>query len=174
MGMTQFDVLDRNLNLKQNYLLEASAGTGKTFSIENIVVRLLVEEEIPLDQILVVTFTRAATRDLKLRIRQNINFVLECLENETENVPDFIQSYLEKDSSELYRIQKKLKKALLCFDQAQIFTIHGFCAKMLREHLFESDIATGTLDTEESIARSEVIRVIRDFFRTEIRPGRYS
>ena len=69
--MSGFDVLDPKLDLFKNRFLEASAGTGKTFAIENIVVRLL-KEGVDLERILIVTFTRAATADLKTRIRKNI------------------------------------------------------------------------------------------------------
>nr|MCH9703822.1 UvrD-helicase domain-containing protein [Chlamydiota bacterium] len=69
--MKGFDVLDPNLDLHQNHFLEASAGTGKTFAIENIVSRL-IESGMDLERILIVTFTRAATSDLKMRIRRNI------------------------------------------------------------------------------------------------------
>ncbi len=70
--MRGFDVLDPNLHLFENRFLEASAGTGKTFAIENLVIRLL-DEGITLDEILVVTFTRAATVELKERIRSHLN-----------------------------------------------------------------------------------------------------
>lgn len=69
--MGGFDVLDPTLDLYQNRFLEASAGTGKTFAIENIVTRLL-QDGIDLERILIVTFTKAATLDLKTRIRKNI------------------------------------------------------------------------------------------------------
>lgn len=69
--MPGFDIHDLSLNLKKNYFLEASAGTGKTYTIENCYVRL-IQEGIPLDKILVVTFTRAATLELKTRIRSNM------------------------------------------------------------------------------------------------------
>ena len=84
--MKTFNVLNRTLKLHQHYLLEASAGTGKTFSIQNIVVRLLIEATetqapLSLSQILVVTFTRSATRDLKRRIRSNIEQAVELLQH---------------------------------------------------------------------------------------------
>ncbi|MES2345260.1 MAG: UvrD-helicase domain-containing protein, partial [Chlamydiota bacterium] len=67
----KFDVLERSLDVFQTRFLEASAGTGKTFAIEHLYVRLLIESDAPLTvpQILVVTFTKAATRELKMRIR---------------------------------------------------------------------------------------------------------
>ena len=61
----KFDVLNRACDIHRHYLLEASAGTGKTYSIENIVARLLIEpaphtaEPLKLEQLLIVTFTRA-------------------------------------------------------------------------------------------------------------------
>ncbi len=69
--MPGFNVLDPDLPLFKNHFLEASAGTGKTFAIENIVLRLL-QEGLSLDEILVVTFTRAATVELKERIRAKL------------------------------------------------------------------------------------------------------
>ena len=69
--MSGFDVLSPDLNLFENHFIEASAGTGKTFAIENIVTRLLLAG-VDLERILIVTFTRAATSDLKMRIRKNI------------------------------------------------------------------------------------------------------
>ena len=115
-----FNVLDRSLKIHRNYLLEASAGTGKTFSIQNLVVRLLVEarkEEspIPLDNILVVTFTRAATRELKNRIRSNIAEALKFLEmgyEEGKSIPDYLRCCLEKGEQAVNQAKKKLQQAL--------------------------------------------------------------
>lgn len=70
--MRGFDVLAPDLPLFENHFLEASAGTGKTFAIENLVIRLM-EEGVPLEEILVVTFTRAATVELKERIRAHLS-----------------------------------------------------------------------------------------------------
>jgi exodeoxyribonuclease V beta subunit len=81
----EFKLFEPSLNLKQNYFIEASAGTGKTFTIENIVVRL-IQEGISLDQILVVTFTRAATEELKVRIRRTMEEKL--LKKELATVDD--------------------------------------------------------------------------------------
>lgn len=75
--MKEFNILDRNLSIFGPHFLEASAGTGKTFAIEHLVARLILETKDPIamEQILIVTFTREATRELKRRIRQN----LQCL-----------------------------------------------------------------------------------------------
>ncbi len=70
--MLGFDVLDPQLDLLSDHFVEASAGTGKTFAIENLVSRLIHEKGLRLDEILVVTFTRAATFELKSRIRNKV------------------------------------------------------------------------------------------------------
>lgn len=183
--MRKFDVLDRNLNLYRHYLLEASAGTGKTFSIQNIVVRLLIEsqggqESLPLQKILVVTFTRAATRDLKIRIRSNIEQALLYLQNwQSQNlidkqVPDYLKACMEKGAENVHHAQKRLQQALFTFDQAQIFTIHSFCARMLRQFALESDMGLHSLTGEDPLPQSELITLIRDFFRTEVSLENYS
>jgi len=177
--MKQFNVLARDLRLHQHYLLEASAGTGKTFSIQNIVVRLLIEsnenhDPFILNKILVVTFTRAATRDLKLRIRANIEQAIHCLEQKTENMPDYLQAIIEQGEEATLRARKRLQQALYTFDQAQIFTIHAFCARMLRQCALEGDMSFQATHLEDSLPASEILEVIRDFFRTEVRLELYS
>lgn len=134
--MRGFDPLAPNLDLHQNYFIEASAGTGKTFTLESIVVRL-VEEGIPIEQILVVTFTRAATSELKTRIRLRLE-------------------------------SKHLHEAVRAFDEAKIFTIHGFCLATLKEFALETSFS---LVQEEQSASPDLVRnILRDFLRTELSP----
>jgi exodeoxyribonuclease V beta subunit len=183
--LSDFAILDRHLDIHHNYLLEASAGTGKTFSIENIVVRLLLEsncsQSIPLtiDQILVVTFTKKATRDLKLRIHANIEKCLSILQKglETDKMegktPDFLSLYLEKGEFFVKEAIKRLEGALFCFDLAQIFTIHSFCSKMLRENVFEGNIGMGAVNSEQSGHNITIQQIIKDFIRTEVRSDQY-
>lgn len=183
--MKQFKVLDRNLALHQHYLLEASAGTGKTFSIQNIIVRLLIEPQLEknplsLQKILVVTFTRAATRDLKIRIRSNIEQALDYLQSSqmqgviAEHAPDYLKAYIEKGDEFVSQACKRLQQALFTFDQAQIFTIHSFCARMLRQFALESEMGVHSFVGDDPFPQSEAIKIIRDFFRTEIRMENYS
>jgi exodeoxyribonuclease V beta subunit len=184
--MKRFNVLDRQLNTHQHYLLEASAGTGKTFSIQNIFVRLLIEssaaqeEPLTIKQILVVTFTRAATRDLRLRIRQNIEQALQYInewlyeKNMHPHLPDYLLALLEKEPEIIGIAKKRLQQALFAFDQAQIFTIHSFCARMLRQYAIEGDISFQPQNSEEALPATEVMSVIRDFFRIGIRSEAYS
>lgn len=176
--MKSFNVLDRALNVHESYLLEASAGTGKTFSIENIVARLLIEKDptILLDQILVVTFTKAATSDLKTRIRQNIENALNILTYRYDElkIPDYIQAIIENGDERINEAIGKLKNALFTFDQAQIFTIHSFCSKMLRENVFEGDIRLGSVSDEPTVLKQEILKIIRNFFRTGLTHENFS
>ncbi len=183
--MQKFNVLDRSLNLHRHYLLEASAGTGKTFSIQNIVVRLLIEshgkdEPLLLPQILVVTFTRAAVRDLKFRIRSNIEQALlhlqEWLSQGTVNdsAPDYLRAYMEQGEEAVQRVRQSLLQALFAFDQGQILTIHAFCGRLLKQFALESDWGFHSFSNEELLPESEVFAIIRDFFRSEIRLEKYS
>ncbi len=124
-----FDCLDPKLDPRGYFCLEASAGTGKTFTIEHLVIRLLLQK-VPISEILVVTFTRAAVRDLKKRIRHNL-----------EHLFDLSPPYIHILSAEKKREAKKIvEETLFDFDRAQIFTIHAFCQKMLTTFAFEANI----------------------------------
>lgn len=145
--MKTFDVLDPHTTLLGHHLLEASAGTGKTFAIEHITARLIQEEEFWIDEILIVTFTRAATRELKSRIRNTL-----------------------KNQSSSFQIDR----ALAMIDQAQIYTIHGFCHRMLTEYAYEAGLGFELLSEEESDYRTILQDHIIDFLRTSLKPADYS
>ena len=115
--------LTRSFDLFQSCLLEASAGTGKTYTITHLFVRFLLQK-MPIEKILVVTFTKAAVAELKGRIRKQIKETLFLLEN-GDVKPDYLE---EVDREEA---KKLLQKALLSFEEAVIMTIHAFCARML-------------------------------------------
>lgn len=166
-----FNVLDRFQNVHSSYLIEASAGTGKTYSIENIVVRLLIDQAFPcnLDNILVVTFTKAATADLKLRIRKNLCKIYDMLQGISSGTPpDYLAAVLEKGSDSIEYARQQIEQALACFEQAPIFTIHGFCHRMLKEFLFEGNTSASLNDKEEGVSPALLYRLIKDFFRTEL------
>ncbi|MFO1348213.1 MAG: UvrD-helicase domain-containing protein [Pseudomonadales bacterium] len=141
--------------LHGRHLIEASAGTGKTYSIANMFLRFLLEphpshnnqQPLTIDQILVVTFTNAATDELRGRIRSKIEQALQyfrggCCDDE------FIKQY----SAEGFNVDDakrvacaRLHNALLLVDDAAIFTIHGFAARAMQMFLFE----TGALANAE-------------------------
>jgi exodeoxyribonuclease V beta subunit len=142
-------------------LIDASAGTGKTFTICSLVVRLLLEKDLSIGQILVVTYTEAATEDLRDRIRQTLHQALDVLTTGPDG-NDFLQEYLAgiKDHKES---GQRLSDALRSFDEAAIYTIHGFCQRMLLENSFESNTLFDTeLVTDDSYLIKEIIE---DFWR---------
>ncbi len=179
--MKQFNVLERNLSIHQNYLLEASAGTGKTFSIQNIVVRLLLEKPtIPLNKILVVTFTRAATRDLLLRIRKNIEDALSVFNrwlidrSIKESALDYLQAIIENGDDAVQEARRALQYALFTYDQPSIFTIHSFCSRMLKQYAIEAGMGFHANDGLNALPKSELKQIIRDFFRSGLQKDLYS
>ena len=161
--MTTFDCLKPALNLQGYHALEASAGTGKTFAIEHLVTRLILEG-VALDDILIVTFTRAATRELRSRIRAN-------LESLFVKQPPYIETLAE---DEKIAAQLNAEEALALFDEAQIFTIHAFCQRMLMEFGFEAQVGLSLLSKQEENYRDILIQEITDFFHTSLSPDAYS
>ncbi|MBS0628669.1 MAG: UvrD-helicase domain-containing protein [Verrucomicrobia bacterium] len=138
--MQRFDILDPELNIFQNTFLEASAGTGKTFAIEHLVIRLLLEskEPIQLKEILAVTFTKDAAHEMKARIRKKLESLLPG------NNP-------------------RVRQALANFDEIQVFTIHAFCHRMLTEFAFEARTPF-QMNSPENL--QEIRQVVIDFLRT--------
>jgi len=112
-----------DIDLTRHALIEASAGTGKTYTLENLVVRLLKErQDISIENILMVTFTEKATSELKARIQ-------EKLLQEIKSAGD------GKDDEGIVR---KIRDTLDAFDTAAIYTIHGFCHTVLQDFAFEN------------------------------------
>jgi len=147
-------------------LIEASAGTGKTYTLTGLFVRLLLEKGLTVDQILVVTFTEAATEELRGRIRKRLSDVAGVLAGELEADED-----LEKDLLARFEgtdAAHRLELALRNFDLAQIFTIHGFCQRMLGRNGFE---CSALFDTQLEPDLSDLRRqVCLDFWRGHILP----
>jgi len=123
--------------LKGRHLIEASAGTGKTYNITRIYLRLLLERELKVEEILLMTFTKDATQELRGRIDA---FIREALTNWQAlcEKDSYFQAISERVNSD--KIQFLLKRALLFLDEAAIFTIHGFCQRALTQHAFASGL----------------------------------
>lgn len=134
--------LDLNtLPLQGTRLIEASAGTGKTFTIANVYLRVLLELGHSVEQILVVTFTNDATDELRGRIRQRLvdaRLALEEEDAETLAGRDPVLSQLLHPYWGDAIAKARLKNAIVCMDEAAIFTIHGFCQRVLKKQAFES------------------------------------
>lgn len=155
--------------LRGRTLIEASAGTGKTYSLEHIVLRLVVERGIAIGRMLVVTFTKAATAELKSRIRGKLIAVRKLV---TEGVPPTDKNLLEQ--FERWRdldldpdlVRERLDRAVREFDDAVILTIHSFCQKTLSDFVFTSGGSYGVDSGEEN---DLLDRTAEEFLRLEAR-----
>lgn len=147
--MTLFDA--KTVELQGINLIEASAGTGKTFTLAELYCRLVIEKQLEVSQILVVTYTRAATEELRGRLRKRL--------------VEERQALVTKDDADP-KVLKRLKLAIQSFDEAAIFTIHGFCQRALQDFAFES----GHFFDMEMVTDEQDIKqaVVDDFWRRYI------
>lgn len=153
--------------LRGHTLIEASAGTGKTYSLEHIVLRLVVERGIAIGRMLVVTFTKAATAELKSRIRGKLIAVRKLV---TEGVAPTDKNLLEQferwDELDPDLVRERLDRAVREFDDAVILTIHSFCQKTLSDFVFTSGGSYGVDSGEENDLLG---RTAEEFLRLEAR-----
>lgn len=143
-------------------VVESSAGTGKTFLLEHLFVDLILTRGVTIDQILVVTYTEKATAELVLRLRTLLGALgdLSADDPRSQQAADAMATERWLIDSEA---KERIRQALLCFDRANISTIHGFCQRILREHSF----VQGRLFDESLIAEETVTRhAFRDLLRT--------
>ncbi len=145
-------------------LIEAGAGTGKTYAIAALYLRLVLERGLLPEEILVVTFTKAATEELQSRIRARL------LDAEggfaRGDCPDGLIRDMVARTADPAQALGRLREALLGFDRAAIFTIHGFCQRVLLENAFE----TGSLFQTElkTDPRPLLQEVADDFWRRQV------
>jgi len=159
--MNELDHLQ--VELAGRNLIEASAGTGKTYAIASLYLRLLIEQGLSPEQILVVTYTEAATEELRGRIRGRIREALEVFAGGTTENPFLmgLSANANGRGPEKRGAMDRLDLALKSFDLASIFTIHGFCLRALQDNAFES----GSLyDTELITDQSDLLREVADDF----------
>ncbi|EPI4955457.1 TPA: exodeoxyribonuclease V subunit beta [Vibrio parahaemolyticus] len=156
-------------------LIEASAGTGKTFTIAGLYLRLLLghgsaetRHRVPLtvDQILVVTFTEAATAELRDRIRARIHDARIAFARGQSSDP-VIQPLLNEfdDHKQAAEILLQAERQM---DEAAVYTIHGFCQRMLTQNAFESGSRfNNEFVTDESHLKAQVVA---DYWRRNFYP----
>lgn len=126
-----------DISSEGHVVIEASAGTGKTYTLEHLVVDLLLDKdkECAIEEILVVTFTRRATAELRRRVREILTKILAQYEAQDASkscAADIPHWVIDPDGA------KRLRQAVLGFDRAEIFTIHSFCQKLLTENAFQN------------------------------------
>ncbi|MEE9355285.1 MAG: exodeoxyribonuclease V subunit beta [Methylococcaceae bacterium] len=143
-------------------LIEASAGTGKTWTITSLYLRLLLESGMEVEHILVVTYTKAATAELKERIRSRLAEMLATLQGQGKD--KFCEQLSLNITDKPFAI-RALIRAIHGFDQAAIYTIHGFCQRMLTDYTFESNV---DYDQELVVDEKELLtNIVDDFWRRE-------
>jgi len=163
IGYWRPTILDE-VNLDRHAVIEADAGTGKTYVIEHLIIELLVKHACSLEQILVVTFTEKATSELRARTRRRIEKIV------TGGVdPANAETHLwcGLDSAALDR----LRSALFNFDRASIFTIHSFCQRVLTDFAFQSGARLGMDLIDSRLAFHRAFREqLRENFAIEPHP----
>lgn len=162
------------LPLQGERLIEASAGTGKTYTIAALYLRLLLglggtaafPHPLSVEELLVVTFTEAATAELRGRIRANIHELrIACLRQSTDNP---LYASLLDEITDKQQAAHWLLLAERQMDEASVFTIHGFCQRMLSLNAFES----GMLFEQQLIEDESELRyqACADFWRRHCYP----
>jgi exodeoxyribonuclease V beta subunit len=183
------------------HLIEASAGTGKTYNIASLYVRALIEAGQTVDEILVVTYTEAATKELRDRLMRRLRESIRVLEGGVAGSDSFLSQLKqqirdpekvdgggetddladsEKEGDPAYsqtagdtaqpvdsaEAAKRLKRAVRSFDEAAIYTIHGFCRHALQDRAFESG---APFEAELIGDDSEIVReIIEDYWRNYV------
>ena len=167
MDMDPFDL--NTAPLKGVTLIEAGAGTGKTFTLSGIFLKLIVDKGLAVDQILVVTYTKAATEELKTRIRQRLSEAKHAFSG-AKAKDDVLALWVQQAINPKEAIQR-VEDALTNFDRAAIFTIHGFCQRLLQHYAFE----TGHLFQSELVQDNQplVQEMVQDFWRRHISNAPY-
>jgi exodeoxyribonuclease V beta subunit len=155
--------------LEGTTLIEASAGTGKTWNLCGLVLRLLLERDLAIPQILVVTFTKAATAELRERIRARVADVLDGLQGGPMAADPFVDGLLQAlrgrglaDGA----MAQRLQAALQTFDEASILTIHGFCQRALTETPFAAGLPMSSELVDDD--RELLQQVVNDFWRRRV------
>ena len=165
--------------LRGSHLIEASAGTGKTWTIAALYVRLVlghgqegtapVRPMLPQD-VLVMTFTRAATRELSDRIRARLTEAAQVFRGMAQTDDDFLQQLKDEYPEGELREQAahRLALAAQAMDDAAVYTIDAWCQRMLREHAFDS----GSLFEENLVGDEAALRLeaVQDYWRQQLYP----
>ena len=161
-AIAPFDVFA--VPLDRTVRIEASAGTGKTHTLSDLYLRLVAEGGRSVDQILVVTYTVAATGELRDRIRGRLAQGRAHLEGQPTNDP--VLRRLRERAEERGAAARRLAEAVRSFDAAAVFTIHGFCQRVLTECAFESGqpFASELLPDEHDLLQE----VVDDFWRRTV------
>lgn len=157
-------LVDANSN---SNLIEASAGTGKTYSIALLLLRVIMELDMPINRILVVTFTNAAVAELQERVRKFLFLANEAIAGEDIDQPHITAIVAQASANVGHdKVQQNLRTSLLLMDESNISTIHGFCQMVLNKYAFETQQIFGAqlLTNADDFIEDE----INKFWRSQI------
>ena len=164
-------IFDPAFRMEGPHLVAASAGTGKTYNIQNIYVRLVAESDLGVSEIQVMTYTDAATKELRDRIRRVLSDFSRYLAGEKNGMkPEELErlgklwACIRANVPDDDVIKMRVELAVMEFDQAAISTIHGFCRRALVRFAFETDSAF-TAEFEDN-KKSDLAQRARDWWRT--------
>ena len=151
-------------------LIEASAGTGKTYALTTLAARAVVEAELPVERLLLVTFTVAATSELRHRLRRALRAALISVRSQPSAAGSASGDDQAADLAERWRglgiaadAEGRLAAAVRDLDRANILTIHGFCQRVLAEFAFDGAMPFGfDVSGDDALA---VAAAARDFWR---------
>lgn len=160
--------INKNFNpetvvLAGSNLIEASAGTGKTYSIAILTLRLIIEKDLPIEKILMVTFTKAAVAELETRVRSFVRLALnvsrgEVIEDKT--IENMVKAQMVVQKDKKVTVEDKLRIAQEFLDETSVLTIHSFCQRTLSEFSFETSQIFGA----ETITPDEFNQITEDAF----------
>jgi exodeoxyribonuclease V beta subunit len=144
--------------LVNGLVIEASAGTGKTYSVAALVAReIALREELRIGNILITTFTRNAAAELRDRVRRRMVQIADQLDTNSPDDGDAISKFLADDLASRADIIRRLRRAVVEFDTATISTIHAVCNKVLGL----AGLSTMQLDGEDATSRL-VLEAVND------------
>ncbi len=164
MAVAEFDPL--RVPTRGTHLVEAGAGTGKTHGLTALVLRLLVEGVVVPEQLALVTFTDAATRELRARARARLALLAERLAGRGETSDDEqVEALVAKHAGDR-DARRRVELARMTWDDATVATIHGFCRRLLGDFSLETG-ATFT-DIEPTEGSLVLQRAVEDFWRRHV------
>ena len=161
---TAFDAVTTPLDGRM--VIEASAGTGKTWSLTRIVLRLVVEKNVPVGRILLVTFTKAATAELAARMKELLAAAYSALEaGNLGELEPFFKAWRQTGLTE-EEIFGRLRSAIDNSDDAVVCTIHSFCERMMKDHVFSQG---GDFEMTTGDVGAYLRQAVEEFLRREVR-----
>ena len=151
-------------------VIEASAGTGKTYALTTVAARAVVESALPIDRVLVVTFTVAAAGELRHRLRRTLAAAAAAPAAAQSASGDAQAAHLaerwQRAGLALDAVRTRLSQALRDLDRANVMTIHGFCQRLLTDFAFDGDTPFGFVVGGDDAA--DVAAAVRDFWRSRL------